>query len=331
MYHGVPQGSVLGPILFLLYINDLHRSIKFCTTYHFADDTNILNISKDYKSLQRQVNSDLRSLHKWLTANKISLNDGKTELIYFRKSGPAPTLSIKLHGKRLVPSKIVKYLGVYLDEYLSGTAHCTELVKKLNRGNGMLAKARHYVPQLELKNIYHVIFSSHLSYGAQVWSTKLMTVNEKVFRLQKSAMRIMTFSEFNAHSEPLFKNMSILKFQHNIDLSNCLFVYDFFHKNLPKAFANTFTRFDETETNCTTRQAITGQLCIPHCKTTSFGLKCIIKRCTDSWNKLSNEINKINKAKFVNKLTCPDIDLTKYSRKQLQDTINKHILNQYND
>ena len=171
------------------------------------------------------------------------MNDGKTELIYFRKRGPAPTQSIKLHGKRLVPSKTVKYLGVYLDEYLSGTAHCNELVKKLNRGNGMLAKARHYVPQLELKNIYHAIFSSHLSYGAQVWSTKLMTVNEKVFRLQKSAMRIMTFSESRAHSEPLFKNMGILKFQHNIDLTNCLFVYDFFHKKLTQCFYEYFHTF----------------------------------------------------------------------------------------
>ena len=331
MYHGVPQGSVLGPILFLLYINDLHRSIKFCTTYHFADDTNILNISKDYKTLQRQVNSDLKSLHKWLTANKISLNEGKTELIYFRKSGPAPTLNIKLHGKRLFPSNIVKYLGVYLDEYLSGKAHCNELVKKLNRGNGMLAKARHYVPQLELKNIYHAIFSSHLLYGVQVWSTKLMTVNEKVFRLQKSAMRIMTFSDFKAHSEPLFKDLGILKFQHNIDISNCLFVYDYLHKTLPKAFTNTFTRRDETDANCTTRQAITGKLSIPRYKTTSFGLKCIVKKCINSWNKFTDEINKVNKTKFINKLTCPDIDLTRYSRTKLKDTINKHILNQYTD
>ena len=132
MKHGVPQGSVLGPILFLIYINDLHRCIKYSTTYHFADDTNLLNISKDYLSLQRKVSYDLFSLHKWLTANKISLNDGKTELIYFRKGGLARNLRIKLHGKVLVPTKIVKYLGVYLDEFLSGEAHCQELVKILN-------------------------------------------------------------------------------------------------------------------------------------------------------------------------------------------------------
>ena len=109
----------------------------------------MLNISKDYKTLQRQVNYDLFNLHKWLTANKISLNEGKTELIFFRKSGPPPVLNIKLHGKRLRPSKFVKYLGIYVDEFLSGETHCEELVKKLNRGNGMLAKARHFVQILK--------------------------------------------------------------------------------------------------------------------------------------------------------------------------------------
>ena len=152
--------------MFLIYINDLHTCIKYSKTYHFADDTNLLHISKDYKTLQRKVNYDLFSLHKWLTANKISLNEAKTELIYFRKSGIAPTLNIKLHGKTLIPTRFVKYLGIYLDEFLSGEAQCSELIKKLNRANGMLSKARHYVPDLELKNIYHAIFSSHILYGS---------------------------------------------------------------------------------------------------------------------------------------------------------------------
>ena len=244
LLHGVPQGSVLGPILFLIYINDLHNCIKYCTTYHFADDTNLLNISKDYTTLRRQVNYDLFSLHKWLTANKISLNEGKTELVYFRKNGPAPLLKIKLHGKTLTPSKFVKYLGVYVDEFLSGEAHCQELTKKLNRGNGMLAKARHYVPHSDLKNIYHAIFSSHLMYGAQVWTPKLLSVSDKISRLQKNAMRIMTFSEFKAHSEPLFKQLEILKFKDNISVSNCVFVFDFLHGNLPNSLAETFARIE---------------------------------------------------------------------------------------
>ena len=118
IHHGVPQGSVLGPILFLLYINDLHNCIKNSTTFHFADDTNLLNISHNYK---KEVNKDLKSLVQWLKANKISLNNDKTELIYFHKvNNTIPTDNmIKLNGKKLYPSKKIKYLGVYLDETLS--------------------------------------------------------------------------------------------------------------------------------------------------------------------------------------------------------------------
>ena len=326
--HGVPQGSVLGPILFLIYINDLNRCIKYSTTYHFADDTNLLHISKDYKSLQKKVNYDLFSLHKWLTANKISLNEGKTELIYFRKSGNAPTLNIKLHGKTLIPSKFVKYLGIYLDEFLSGNTQCSELTKKLNRANGMLAKARHYVPELELKNIYHAIFSSHILYGSQVWTPKLISVTEKISRLQKAAMRIMTFSEFRAHSEPLFKKLEILKFTDSIAVNNCSFVHDYFNGKLPRSFTNTFLRTDNLY-EYSTRQAASGQLYIPRYKTSTYGLKCIYKRCINSWNHFSAELNIKNRENNINIQEIKNIDLLEYSRTILKDKLTKHILSTY--
>ena len=216
----MPQGSVLGPILFLLYINDLHTCIKHSSTYHFADDTNLLNISSNYKTPTKEINKDLKCLVMWLTANKISLNNDKTELFYFHKAkNVIPSNNkIKLNGKRLLPSMKIKYLGVYFDEKLSGESHCEELIKKLNRVNGMLAKARHYVPLNELKNVYQAIFSSHLIYGCQIWSQKLLSVTDKISILQKNAVRIMTYSDFNAHSEPLFKQLDILKFKDNIVL-----------------------------------------------------------------------------------------------------------------
>ena len=198
--HGVPQGSVLGPLLFLIYLNDLHNAIKYSKVYHFADDTNLLNISDSPNKLQKQLNIDLKLLYKWLLANKISLNCAKTEFIIFHKPGHKPTFDfrIKMNGHRVRPSDHIKYLGIYLDSTLSGHSHCENLTKKLKRANGMLSKIRHYVPATELRSIYYAIFSSHMVYGSQVWGQSITTHTEKVFKLQNRAIRIISFADFRA-------------------------------------------------------------------------------------------------------------------------------------
>jgi hypothetical protein len=193
----------------------------------------------------------------------------------------------------------------------------------------MLAKARHFVPEPELKNIYHAIFSSHTLYGSQIWTSKLISVTEKISRLQKSAMRIMTFSEFRAHTEPLFKKLQILKFSDCISVNNCSFVYDYFNNTLPASFTNTFLRTDDLH-QYSTRQATYGQLYAPRYKTTTFGLKCIYKRCIDSWNRLSKDINIINRKNNINNQEV-QIDFLKFSRQVLKDKLTKHILSTYEE
>ena len=148
---------------------------------------------------------------------------------------------ITIHKISKISKNKKKSTFVFLDENLSGESHCEEL--KLNGANGMLANARPFVPLSELKNVYHAIFSSHLMYGCQIWTQKLLSVTDKMSILQKNAV---TFSDFNAHSEPLFKQLDILKFNDNIVLQNCLFVYDYLKGNLPSSFEFIFNRVDES-------------------------------------------------------------------------------------
>ena len=121
MKYDIPQGSVLGPLLFLNFINDLNYAIKNPTTFHFSDDTCLLSVKQSINEINKSVNKDLKSLQKWLNANKISLNVTKTEVVIFRAKGKvfATDLKFKMRGKKLYLSHHVKYLGgVYLDEYV---------------------------------------------------------------------------------------------------------------------------------------------------------------------------------------------------------------------
>ena len=159
---GVPQGSVLGPLLFLIYINDLHNCIKYSRTYHFADDTNILCSDKSLYTLANKVNRDLKNLSQWLKANRLSYVK-KTEFIIFRqkKKSLDHNAKFKVNGKRLFPTSSVKYLGVFLDDYLYWNKQLVHVIAKLNQGIGILSKLRHNTNLNILKIVYHSLLGSH--------------------------------------------------------------------------------------------------------------------------------------------------------------------------
>ena len=302
--HGVPQGSVLGPLLFLIYINDLHCAIKNSKVYHFADDTNLLNISDSPKRMQKLINADLKILYNWLLANKISLNCDKTEIIFFHKPGEKVlNLKIKMNGHIIIPSKYIKYLGVYLDQTLNGSFHCKNLVKKLKRANGMLCKARHYINNDDLKTLYYAIFSSHLIYGSQIWGQHINTFNNKIFKLQNRALRIIYFANFRADSNPLYINLKIVRLNDLIIMQNCLFVHDSLKKNSPLCFHDYFKHTRDIH-SLNTKSAESGCLFVTTCNTVRYGLNSITRTCISNWNDITTRLNFDLVSLSRNKLKC---------------------------
>ena len=180
-----------------------------------------------------------------------------------------------MNGLRLRHSNRIKYLGIYIDETLSGNEHCEELVKKLSWANGIIAKASHYAPLKHLRNIYFATFSSNLYYGSQVCGLTSQTVIDKISLLQRKAIKIMAFSDARAHSDPLFKELKILKSNDNIFLQNCIFVHHYFHGKLPTSFNNIFNKVNKTHT-LFTRNANDGKLTLPTSNSTKYGLKSIM-------------------------------------------------------
>ena len=214
---GVPQGSVLGPLLFLIYINDIHKCSDKFKFHLFADDTNMLYSHKNLKDLERTVNTELVKVHKWLTVNKLTLNIKKTNYVIFRPHQKKLNYNVTLKIFDNSASQFavieckehIKYLGLIMDCHLSWKYHINHISSKISKSVGIIAKLRHFVPYHTLLNIYRSLIAPYINYGILAWGQAAQTYLDKILILQKKALRLMSFAGYRDHAIPLFLESSI--------------------------------------------------------------------------------------------------------------------------
>ena len=239
---GVPQGSILGPLLFLLYINDLPNTSKLLSFHLFADDTNIYCSHKNLNDLELILNQELHAVAEWMKSNRLALSILKTNFVLFHSKRLKPYTSLNLitDGVNIQEVSTVKYLGVTFDSNLTWKNPVNELCLKLSKAVGIFSKLRYYVNVDILIMLYYSLIYPFLTYGIQVWGLTYPTYLKPVTTLQKQVVRIMTFSDPRSYSKSLLKSLSLLKFSDIIHLEILAFVYQWYHKLRPSCFVNYF-------------------------------------------------------------------------------------------
>ena len=227
---GVPQGSVLGPLLFLLYINDIVGSTTLGSFVLFADDTNIFVSGENEEGAYKLANLVLEKVYDYMYSNKLHINITKSCYIHFsphinrmtcarvRPFTKTNNLNLYLGGKLLKKVDKVKFLGVIIDEELSWEGHIDHLEAKLNSSIVMIKRIKQFIPKSEYLKIYNALFLSHLTYCVSCWGGVPKYKLMKIFAIQKRCIRLLFGKEYSydhheyyqtcARTRPFAENMA---------------------------------------------------------------------------------------------------------------------------
>ncbi len=278
--HGVPQGSVLGPLLFLLYINDISESSKVLKFFLFADDTTVYYSDKTNRGTEDLLNLELSKVSAWLAANKLSLNVKKSNFLHFHHGNcKKTTINLKLNGTAVEEKEVTKYLGVFIDNKLTWKSHIEHVKTKLSRGNGMISKIRYYVNDLCLLNLFYSFIQSHVNYNLLNWSSTYPSFIEPIELKVKAAVRLISFKHKYEHTNPLFLKHKILPFMDMIKYKKGNFLWKICKGYIKNPLSNVFVR--------NTYNPLRFNLPNPSC---TYDKHRLVFSCVKYWNSIPSYI-----------------------------------------
>jgi hypothetical protein len=242
---GVPQGSILGPLLFLLYINDISSVAEQLHFTLFADDTTILFSDPSLKHSVTVAEKYLSAVFEWFTANRLLINFKKTSFMVFGNTQLAPDCTLSISNNVILRTNVCKFLGIYIDDDLSWSGQINHICSQLSKAIGMIKVARMYMPRTVLMSMFHAFIMSHLRYGVLVWGNTFTTYIYRVKVLFNKAIRIILNVPPVTHMLPLLCKLQLLSVDDIYFFNCCVFMYKIKNLMLPSGFCNMFTKLSD--------------------------------------------------------------------------------------
>jgi len=280
---GVPQGSVLGPTLFLLYVNDMPNASKVLNAILFADDTNLFYSGNNIEYMCEIVSNELMHLNQWFIVNKLSLNINKTNFMIFSNKNIVGDFNINIDGRKIERVFVTKFLGVYIDAKLTWKNHIDCIKTKLSKNVSIMYRVKYLLDSKALYALYCSLILPYLNYCCEIWGNNFHTRLDPLIKLQKRALRIIEHGGYRDHTQPLFYKYKTLRLDDLVKLSSKCVMYRVYNDDLPVHISNKFKTVKLTHSH-RTRQY--DDLKIVWCRTKqkSFTLSVLGPKM---WNNLS--------------------------------------------
>ena len=284
---GVPQGSILGPALFILYVNDMCNVSKSLKSILFADDTNLFYAGNDLDEVCKIVSRELNILHIWFQVNKLSLNVAKTNFMIFGNKRFEENYMISINGMNINRVYVTKFIGVHIDSKLNWNEHICVIKTKVAKNVSIMNRVKHCKINSALYSLYCTLILPYLNYCCEIWGNTYKSRIHPLYIMQKRAIRICGNSDYRAHTRPIFYQLNTLCLPDMVNFNSMVFMYKVFNNSLPNNLLVYFKKVYDCHQHNTRKNNVNFKIRFSRItmKATSLCMKA-----PTMWNELCNSV-----------------------------------------